>query len=683
MKRAFLTAALWGASAVIAHAGAEFTYVDLVRKLTDLEGLAVLPAPGEKCQQWSSYDRASRYDEQTGAYVDWGANNDCCGIIRTEGDDQVWAEMDGPGCVWRIWAAAAGSAQVRIYLDGAKEPTIDMPFSAYFDLKHEPFVYPSLVHDASNGQNCYLPIPYQKSCKIVADKTWGTGARSNTGEYYHIDYATYPKDTVVPTFKPDLGPEEKAALAAADKYLREKLGTDPAADRAGQRTETQKLTVPAGRTMTAARLEGKRAITAIRVKLDPNAPGDIAKTLREVVLQIRWDGEERPSVWTPLGDFFGTAPGINTHVSLPCGMSEDGRCYSLWYMPFAKGALVELVNDGQADFPLEMSITHAPLAKPIEQLGRFHAKWHRDIFLNTEPGREIDWPLLKTAGRGRYCGVMLSVWNPQGGWWGEGDEKFFVDGEKFPSFMGTGSEDYFGYAYCSPGLFQNAYHNQTISEGNRGCISVNRWQITENVPFQKSFEGDIEHYGFKPDSLTKYAATVCFYLAAGQADPYEANVPVADRTSYYKLRPVPHEPGAIEAERAKVLQITSGTAGVQRMYEWGDLWSGAAQIWWAWPKVGDRLVLAVPVASAGKYAIKGQLTKSADYAIVQLYLDDQKLGEPLDLYNPQVVPTGQLALGTMDLAAGEHRFTMEVIGKNQASAAYVVGIDYVKLEPAK
>jgi hypothetical protein len=119
------------------------------------------------------------------------------------------------------------------------------------------------------------------------------------------------------------------------------------------------------------------------------------------------------------------------------------------------------------------------------------------------------------------------------------------------------------------------------------------------------------------------------------------------------------------------------------MYEWGDLWSGAAQIWWAWPKVGDRLVLAVPVASAGKYAIKGQLTKSADYAIVQLYLDDQKLGEPLDLYNPQVVPTGQLALGTMDLAAGEHRFTMEIIGKNQASAAYVVGIDYVKLEPAK
>ena len=66
--------------------------------------------------------------------------------------------------------------------------------------------------------------------------------------------------------------------------------------------------------------------------------------------------------------------------------------------------------------------------------------------------------MLQTEGRGRFCGVMLHVWNPRGGWWGEGDEKFFVDGEKFPSTFGTGSEDYFGYAWCDPHLFQRAYH---------------------------------------------------------------------------------------------------------------------------------------------------------------------------------------------------------------------------------
>ena len=93
-------------------------------------------------------------------------------------------------------------------------------------------------------------------------------------------------------------------------------------------------------------------------------------------------------------------------------------------------------------------------ASPSSSLGRFHAKWHRDAFLPEDPERrKIDWTMLKTEGRGRFCGVMLHVWNPRGGWWGEGDEKFFVDGEKFPSTFGTGSEDYFGYAWCNPTLF--------------------------------------------------------------------------------------------------------------------------------------------------------------------------------------------------------------------------------------
>ena len=81
----------------------ELTYVDLVKWLTDLEQLAATPAPGEQCAQWSSYDRRSRYDAATGKYVDWDANGDGNGIIRKEGDKLVLAEMEGPGCIWRIW----------------------------------------------------------------------------------------------------------------------------------------------------------------------------------------------------------------------------------------------------------------------------------------------------------------------------------------------------------------------------------------------------------------------------------------------------------------------------------------------------------------------------------------------------------------------------------------------------
>ena len=193
----------------------------------------------------------------------------------------------------------------------------------------------------------------------------------------------------------------------------------------------------------------------MRVKLDlPPAPAD-RDVLRELALQIKWDGETEPSVWAPLGDFFGTA-GVNNYRSLPLGHTGDGWWYCNWYMPFAKGAQVELINDGKTARTVTFEVTHAPLSRPIAQLARFHAKWHRDAFLPREPERAIDWPILKTEGAGRFVGVMLHVWNPRGGWWGEGDEKFFVDGEKFPSTFGTGSEDYFGYAWCCPRFFQNA-----------------------------------------------------------------------------------------------------------------------------------------------------------------------------------------------------------------------------------
>ena len=87
---------------VLASAGrAEETlsYDQLIHRLTDLSRLAVLPAPGEQGAQWSSYDRASKYDEKTGKYIAWDANGDGQGIIRKEGEQSVMAEMKGPGCI--------------------------------------------------------------------------------------------------------------------------------------------------------------------------------------------------------------------------------------------------------------------------------------------------------------------------------------------------------------------------------------------------------------------------------------------------------------------------------------------------------------------------------------------------------------------------------------------------------
>ena len=669
-----LVTCLMAFAACVALGVAEQTliYVDLIKRLTDLQYLATLPAPGDQCAQWSSYDRASRYDSASGKYLNWDANGDGDGIIRKEGDKLVFAEMQGPGCIWRIWSAAPKDGHVRIYLDGASEPTVDLPFVGYFNCKNEPFTRSAIVNTVSMGWNNYTPIPYQKSCKIVADRGWGM--------YYHFGYETFPPGTRVPTFKRELTPAEAAALDQANGIL---TRCDYATDckYPGQETVTRSVTVEPGKSVPFEDLKGPRAITGLRAKLDlPPAPAD-RDVLRELALEIKWDGEQAPSVWAPLGDFFGTA-GDNNYRSLPLGHSGDEWWYCNWYMPFAKEAQVRLFNDGKAPRTVTLEVTTAPLTAPADGLARFHAKWHRDAFLPKEPERWIDWPMLKTEGPGRFVGVMLHVWNPRGGWWGEGDEKFFVDGEKFPSTFGTGSEDYFGYAWCCPQLFQNAFHNQTHNDGNnRNHVSVNRWHITDNVPFHKSFEGCIEKY-YANQRPTLYAATAYWYLGPGGNDPYRP-VPLSERVGYWIPVETYKVKGVIEGEKLKVQGKTSGNVDEQDLTGFPGQWSNDAHLWWTGAKPGDKLDLDLPVNAAGKYQVSLQLTKAPDYGVVQLSLDGQKLGDALDLYNPSVVPTGALAMGTHDLTAGDHKLTVEIVGANdKAIKNYMFGLDYVKLDPA-
>jgi hypothetical protein len=650
------------------------SYSNLVSRLTDLEYLATLPAPGDKCALWSSYDRSSYYDINTGQYINWDANNDCCGIIRTEGTNQVLAEMTGPGCIWRIWSATPGNGHVRIYLDGTNgPPVVDLPFWAYFDGQHAPFTNSAIVHTtAANGWNNYTPIPYQHSCKIVADPTWGS--------YYQFTYETFPSGTVVPTFNPQLSAADAAVLAKANRVLSQP-GTDPAGLRSGQTTLTNVVTVNGGSTQLVAQVSGAGAITVLRVQLNlPPAPDDY-DLLRTLALQIKWDGETSPSVWAPLGDFFGTAPGANVYTSLPLGHTADGWWYCYWYMPYGNGAQVELVNDGTNVQQVTFQITTAPLTRPLAQLARFHAKWHRDAFLPTDPGRAIDWTLATTTGAGRYVGTMLHIWNPGGGWWGEGDDKFFVDGEPFPSSIGTGSEDYFGYAWSSGVLFQHALHNQTHNDSNsKGHISVNRWHIADAVPFLQSFQGYIEKY-FANSRPTLYAAMGYWYLNSGGRDPY-LPVPLTNRLDYWTPPQVYKVPGAIEGENLTVLVKTAGTAASQDMSGFTGQWSNEAQLWWTGAQTGDTLDLALPVATAGDYKISVALTKARDYGIVQLSLDGQSLGAPIDLYNATVIPTGPMLLGTRQLTAGQHTLRVQITGANPSAVqAYMFGLDYVRLEP--
>jgi hypothetical protein len=646
-----------------ATASTTLTYADLTQHLWNPETVAILPQPGEKGAEFSSYDRASRLNPDTGHYENWGANEDQMGVLRMEGADSVFAEMKGPGCIWRIWSAAPGDGQVKVIIDG--KPAIDLPFKSYFDGKTAPFNRPNLVYTASRGENNYTPIPYQHSCKIIASPNWGG--------FYQFSYTTFPHGTTVPSFSMD--GVDNTALDEANAAFGAR-GEVPKAT-VTDKTFFQGVTLAPGNSVVVANMDGPRAITSFTAKIAnlPAAPAD-QKLLRDLAIKITWDDDAQPAVWAPFGDFFGTAPGANKFQSLMSGLKADGTWYSYWYMPFAKSAKVEFVNESDAPVHVDFNLTTTKLSRPIADYGRFHAKWHRDAFLPDDLDRTIDWTVLKTEGRGRYCGTMLHIWSKDVGWWGEGDEKFFVDGEKFPSSFGTGSEDYFGYAWCDPDLFDQAMHGQSKAQkDNNGHTSVHRWQLADNVPFEKSFDGSIEKY-FANTRPTLYAATAYWYLAPGGKDDYKP-VPVADRDNYWNdPKTAIQWPAGWDGVDASSMEVRASNGGRHGPYitdEFATDWPANLDrhvALWIGGKPGDTIEYKVHWLRwpAGKYAFSLHFLKRPDGGIVQVYWNGAKVGDPVDLYAPTVTPFDfDLNTAGAVTQGGIQALKFEITGKNPAA----------------
>ena len=652
-----------------------YTYPQLVERLTDLGQLAKLPPDGEKTALASSYDRRSQYDAAQDKYLAWDANDDGRGLLSKDGDESVLADIQGPGCITRIWSATAQSGHVKIYLDGASIPTIDLPFIDYFSGKAEPFNRPNLVYRLNDtpggppGFNNFTPIPFAKSCRIVADPGWGN--------YYQFTYTTFPAGTVVPTFQMTLAKEDAAALDNANTILGQ-CGQYPGAAQPPGKTETSTIKIDAGKEAVVADLIGPQAVTAFKVKLDLPANPEAARVLlRQLTVSMTWDDDTAPAVWSPLGDFFAYVGGAKPFNSLPLGLGEDGTFYCYWYMPFARKAHLVIGNDSPGPVSLDCQVSHAPLNLPADKLARFHAKWHRDAFLPEREDRHPDWTLLTTQGRGRYVGTHLHGWNPEGSWWGEGDDKFFVDGEKFPSTFGTGSEDYFGYAWSSEKLFSRPYHNQILNEDNAGHFDDNRWHIADSVPFQTSFDAILEKY-YSNTKGTLYAAEAYWYLDAAGKDAYTA-VPVTERTGYWNA--LVDANGKLEGEWLFNMNYPNPYPEIQKMQEWGDGWSGGKQLFW---KAHDKASLDIPITlvTGGNFHVYLRCTKAPDYGIFQFRLDSDTESDPVDLFAPAVTPGDEIDLGTHELKPGVNRLVIRVKGKSDSSTGYFFGLDYIKLVPA-
>ena len=599
---------------------AELTYVDLLDKLVDLNGLPDLET-GVKCAQSSSYDRASHNPEL------WQANGDAGQYIRIEPNGEaVMADLKGPGCIFRIWSANP-QGTLRFYLDGATEPTYEFDFHRLFlgefgsQTVPAPIVYKRDPANYFSASDCYLPIPYAKSCKITADQAHG--------QYYHFGYKTYPAGTTVPTFRVPFSPEENAKLrAVADVWSR--LGTQPQNPGIGVQRMDQNLQLAPGEKKTVAVLPGPAMVVALRAKLT----SDERYILRKVMLRAFWDGETEPSVCTPFGDFFGGAWEEPRYRSLPLGMTERGY-YCYFRMPYRRQAVFELENQGRLPVGVEWEISFRPMAIPAS-FGTFHAKWRREA-----PCRQFDYPILEATGAGKFVGVMLFIEHPVPGWWGEGDEKIWVDGEDFPSTFGTGSEDYFGDAWGIRWLDQPVF-GDNYENGPRSCCY--RFHISDSVPFRKSYRMVIENYD---PGVDDYATVAYWYARPGSTDFFR-DVPVEDRVPWVRAIA-----GATQAEDMFVQSLPPGATIVDDAlldYEY----SGGQAV-----SLGDRLPGdqlgpgTFTVQAEGAYLVQVLGEPGQSPANLTVTVDGAQLRAQAPLTD-----LGAAVFGPKQLAAGEHQITI-------------------------
>jgi len=657
------------------------TFPALLDRMVDVDWLMQPPPTGERCVQFSSYDRRS--DNGPGQAADWYANRDWGNFLRVEEragkKEHVMLDCKGPGTIVRIWSANPKGV-LHFYVDAAETPTYSIGFQELCGGKKAPFEEP-LAGVRARGWNCHVPFPFAKSMKLTC---------SEGGFYYQVNARLYGTGRTVESFQPGLLVEHGAKLASVAKALAADR-EDVASLAAHEDHVSKKLDVDAGREAVTQDLWGKgmpdQLVRCLYLRPVP-AKGsvyslrDFARACRLVVRT-----EQSVMIDAPLSDFFATGPDWRPYRSYLFGVQDDGFAYCYLPMPLPEEAWIELLTQSPGEERLQGSVELAlrsdRVSLPKSTL-LLHANWHERRGIKTRP--RSDHRVLSAKGAGRYVGCSLVVGNRVRAWWGEGDEKFYVDGEDFPSTFGTGTEDYFGYAWCSNQLFASAFHAQSQCDGPRnfGYTCVSRLQVLDMVPFQESFVFDLEvWHGSRRAPQVHYASTAYWY---GGSSAY-ADMPEPGPASAHRYPPL--EPpnvivvkGAIEGESLARLSLSGGELRRQAMgtFEEG-VWSKDTQLWWIKAKPGDKLGLAVPVPGAGRYELRLRLTRANDYAIVQASLNGKRVGKPIDCYAPDVGAMAELNLGTFTTGKKDPlRLEFEIVGKNpRAEPGYMLGLDYVKL----
>lgn len=449
-----------------------------------IEELHVLDAWAEpETRPYRSLQQSSQQDGGSDPTADAWWNNVDKGhfrrMINRDGrQEAVIMEASGSGAIVRIWAANPRGT-IRFYFDGEDTPRIEENMADFLSGEVDPFGAP-FAYIAARGYNFYFPIPFLQGVMVTVDDgfTFRPEIREDEGLlYYHVGYRLFDVDAVE-SFDADT----LVTNAAAIERARTVLSNPPSApDDATIATNSE------GGPLEISASPGGEVLRGIEI----TTSGETPEALRAAVLTIEFDGEE--TVRTPLSDFFGSGVGQNAHTSVVTHV--DGEMMGAYFpMPFAESARIHIEGaDRFATMPV-INVAHEAYAFS-ETTRYFHSGWR--AFPQFLAARQ-DLPWLRLTGEGVYVGNTATIGNPTVTWWGEGDERIYVDEDPIhlPSFPGTGTEDYYGYAFTDPSLFTEPYHGQVRSGTpmQRGIISLHRFHVIDAIPYARSFRFDMEFW---------------------------------------------------------------------------------------------------------------------------------------------------------------------------------------------
>lgn len=444
-----------------------------------------------------------------------------------------------------------------------------------------------------------------------------------------------------------------------------------------------------GETVVLADLKGPGVISHIWMTIADNEYG-WPRLLR---LRVYYDGSDIPSVDAPIGDFFAVGNGFEAEVeSLMVRNSSDGRarnCY--WPMPFRKSCKVTVTNEGRRRVSMlyyHVDWNRVP-ALPADTR-YFHARYRQAL---PAPADGSNYEFLNVKGKGHYVGTVMSVVQAEAGWFGEGDDFFWVDGQR-PSIEGTGSEDYFNDAW---GLHVNdgPYYGVTVAQGTGlgSRMTAYRWHLVDPIPFTKSLKAEIEHRGwtYNADGAVKSAFGERTDLISSVAFWYQEGI-AKDQP------PVPY--GSARLPQGNALQIEVEKSLAECKADGGKA-SLSPELFWSKDVIlfegtgkGSRLEVPFEVPEDGDYELYTEVAQASDYGIYTVLLDGKPAHAPqlehepgadvrpqlqFDGYAPETYVGLAHQVGWVRLAKGRHTLTYVCLGKNEASSGYNLGVDNVVL----